>query len=378
MAGIYIHIPFCKRKCIYCDFFSVGVITADWNAFVSALLSEFEIRITEVNESFNTLYIGGGTPSLLPDNVLSTLITGIKKIAGSCFMPREVTIEVNPCDVDIQKARFWRSVGINRVSMGVQSFIDAELKAVGRRHTASDSMHAFEDLRSAGFNNISLDLIYGLPLQTLESLSDSINRILDLRPEHISIYCLMYEDGTPLVHMRNQGLISEYDDETLTCMQDLILKSLEPQGYIRYEISNYSLYGFESLHNSSYWHGSPYLGIGPAAHSYDGHNIRRNNPADIKSYISHFLNHTPVPFYHEENLNLEELREEYILTRLRTTRGICLYDYAIKFGNNAIYRLSPAIRKWQKNGSLIFDNGYIRLTSKGFMLSDAIILDLSL
>jgi len=378
MAGIYIHIPFCKRKCIYCDFFSVGVRTADWNTFISALITEFEIRIKEISGSFNTLYIGGGTPSLMPDNVLSTLITGLKRTAGYRFTPLEVTIEVNPCDVDIQKARFWRSVGINRVSMGVQSFKDTELKAVGRRHTASDSMHAFKDLRTAGFNNISLDLIYGLPLQTLESLSDSLNRILDLRPEHISIYCLMYEEGTPLFRMRNRGIISESDDETLTRMQDLILKSLEPQGYIRYEISNYSLHGFESLHNSSYWHGIPYLGIGPAAHSYDGHNTRRSNPADIKSYISHFLNHIPVPFYNEENLDIEELREEYILTRLRTARGICLYDYAAKFGNNAMHRLSPAIRKWQKNGSLILDNGYLRLTSKGFMLSDAIILDLSL
>lgn len=378
-CGLYLHIPFCRSKCIYCDFFSGGVSVADWDRLVKALLQELGERKGEMPCIPDTLYIGGGTPSLMPTKAFSRLIDGINQILGGEIHWQEATIEVNPDDVTEEKCILWKKYGINRVSMGVQSFVDSELKNIRRRHDSKCAYDAYGRLRSF-FDNISIDLMFGLPGQTVGSWNESIDKALEVAPDHISAYSLMFEDGTPISVLKNNGRLEFPSDDECVNMWKILSLRLSKAGYNQYEISNYSKRGFESLHNSRYWLGNPYLGIGPSAHSYDGCNVRRANPADLKGYLERFSleNCGKQNFYCEERLCAEELQEEMILTRMRMSQGLSLSEFEKRFGLKDKNRLLRNAYKYISDDILIMDDEHLRLSDSGIMIADEVILGLSM
>lgn len=400
MVSVYVHIPFCRRKCIYCDFFSVGERLADWGAYTEALCRELDARENERYKKFpsapgssgDTIYIGGGTPSLMPEREFRRLASRLLQFAEN---PVEFTIEVNPDDVTEEKARMWKSAGVNRVSMGVQSLIDSELKFIGRRHTAAQAVEAYRILRQH-FSNISLDVMFGLPGQTPATLRQTLERIIAMNPEHLSAYSLMYEERTALTRMRDSGSIVETDDTDTEKMFQMVSGMLGDAGYCQYEISNYYRRenGGPSEHNSRYWRGYPYIGIGPGAHSYDGERLRRANNPDINAYIKYWGGNfrekeieTDVP-WNVEILTDEELREEYIMTRLRTREGISLTDYSQRFGVRAAHELKKKGESWVKSNHLKLENAdaneipnhstlkKLSLTKRGILISDEIMVSL--
>ncbi|MDE7495911.1 MAG: radical SAM family heme chaperone HemW, partial [Muribaculaceae bacterium] len=310
-CGLYLHIPFCHRKCLYCDFFSAGDKIADWDAYIKAILSEASVRREELPSSPSTLYIGGGTPSLIPTEHFLRLMQGLKEFFPG-LSPDEFTIEANPDDIDEERINVWKAGGVNRVSLGVQSFNNDELKAVGRLHSATQAEDAILLLKEH-FSNVSTDLIFGLPGQTIESWQKTVEKMIDLCPAHISAYSLMYEHGTPLTALRETGRLKATPEEDSERMFEFLTEKLRGAGYERYEISNYARPEMYSRHNTSYWKGIPYLGLGPSAHSYDGEKARRWNVPDLKGYIGHYATKdVETPIYKEEILTEEELREEYI------------------------------------------------------------------
>ncbi len=376
---MYVHVPFCRRKCIYCDFFSVGERLADWPAFVGSLLAEGCQRVGSFADddsdtvSSSSLYIGGGTPSLMPADEFRRLADGLLELCPDG--PEEFTIEVNPDDVSADKAAVWRAAGVNRVSMGVQSLVDSELQTIGRRHTADAAVKAYGMLRKS-FRNISLDLIFGLPGQTEDSLLHTVEGFLDMSPEHISAYSLMYEEQTALTRMRDSGAIAETPEVDSVEMFSMVSGMLADAGYEQYEISNYARDGYRSIHNSAYWHGLPYLGLGPGAHSYDGLRTRRANRPDLKAWQGA---ESGFP-YTEEILSDDEFREEYIMTRLRTREGISLDDFARSFGASERARLLRQARQFTAPAGseplLSRTDSSLSLTKSGIMLSDEVISSL--
>lgn len=376
-SGLYVHIPFCKRKCIYCDFFSGGESLADWDLLVDSLLSELKTRLQELSMVPDTLYLGGGTPSLIPSDQFVKLHDGIISILNKTEPWKEFTIEINPDDVSDDKCREWKECGVNRVSMGIQSFIDTELKVIRRRHNAECAINAYRTL-SGYFDNISIDLMFGLPGQTLMSWVKSVEMALELSPEHISAYSLMFEEGTPISVLKKQGRLSFPSEEESVEMWRVLSSRLKKAGYIQYELSNYSKDGKESIHNTRYWLGNQYLGIGPSAHSYDGLRTRRANPADIKGYMYHFSTDKVRPFYNEEVLMEEELKEEMLLTRMRMRQGLDIREYESNFGAHARERLLRNADPFLRNATLLSDSYNLRLTDDGIMIADEIILALSM
>lgn len=374
MSGVYVHIPFCRRKCYYCDFFSIGSRNAPWKEYVEAVINEGQLRADEVDaHRVDTIYIGGGTPSQMPIGILDTLLKGIVHIFSPAGQMREFTVEVNPEDITEDLADCLQQCGVTRVSMGVQSFIDAELAEVGRRHNRQQAISAYDILRSR-FSNLSIDLMFGLPGQTLESWSKSISEVLTLMPEHISAYSLMWEENTALTKMRNRGRVRECDDNINDSMYLMLTEKIKEAGYEHYEISNYCLPGYRSIHNSSYWKGTPYLGLGPSAHSYDGGKVRRANPADIGRYISHFTTNSKGVFYEKEILTIEELQEEYLITGLRRCEGINLADFRLRFGETATTILENKARRMPE--LVMVENGRLCLRGEGLMRSDMAIVEL--
>lgn len=377
MAGLYFHIPFCRRKCLYCDFYSVGDRLADWQDFVSALIAEAHDRLTgRYPAVIDTLYIGGGTPSLMPADEFSRLVENIMSHIAHLA---EFTIEVNPDDVNSDIVAAWSRCGVNRISMGIQSFVDSELKAIGRRHDARTALDAYDLLRN-NFENVSIDLMFGLPGQTRESFEYSVNKAIELNPEHISAYSLMYEERTALTRLRDSGTIDEAPEELSTDMFAYLTEALEQAGYEQYEISNYAHPGFQSKHNSSYWQGKPYTGLGPGAHSYDGDRTRRANLPDLKAYLLYWLYGKGACPCEKEVLDETACREEMIMTRLRTRQGLDLNEFAKRFSDADCQRLLITARRWIDAGYLIQSSENskksLSLTRSGIMISDEIISDL--
>lgn len=377
-GGIYLHIPYCKRRCIYCDFYNEISRRQDWSRLVDGLLAEASQRLSILNGVAKlTIYCGGGTPSLMPISEMQRLMEGIRLIVAERFGESlsiiESTIEVNPDDVTEELALGWKKAGFDRISMGVQTLNDMELKVIGRRHNAEQAERAYSILRRY-FSNISLDLMFGLPYQTLDSLELTINRFLAMRPEHISAYSLMYEERSALTRMRDQGKIEETDEELSNKMFDMINNRLAEAGYNRYEISNYSLPERESRHNSAYWRGYPYIGLGPSAHSYDGERCRSFNVSNISEYLIGIESLNPDRKV--EILSDKELQEEFILTRMRTKDGISIDEYSQKFGEEATAKLLMRAKRDEMLGNLVITNGSIRISDAGVMISDEIIINL--
>ncbi len=317
MAGLYIHIPYCTVKCAYCDFYSGPLRGFEAEAYVGAALTELQARRHEVTRSedelFSTVYIGGGTPSAIAPSLLSVFCSMAAPDA-------EITIESNPEDVTELWADEAMKAGFNRVSMGVQSLADGELRSVGRRHTAAQALQAVKTLRQSGFSNISLDLIYGLPEQDLQSWKDSLDGVLDLHTPHLSAYLLSYEPGTRLYTRLMAGKTKEASEELITQMYEYLCEATRKNGLEHYEISNFASPGMRSRHNSSYWDFTPYLGIGPGAHSFDGQ-TRRFNHADFNAYMK-----DPAGFTTAEPFEPNAIHNDMVITSLRTADG---FDPAI-------------------------------------------------
>lgn len=376
-GGIYIHVPFCRHKCFYCDFYTGGDRIADWSLYINCLIQEFISRKEEISFLPSTLYIGGGTPSLIPSMEFDKLIFQIKKNISINHLD-EFTIEVNPEDVSLEKIKSWKDAGVNRISIGIQSLIDSELKAVGRFHNSVQALKAL-DLISQNFENFSVDVIFGLPNQTPESYLFSLNHLLPFSPSHISAYSLMLEESTALSLLVSQNKIFLPDEDKWLQMFKITNEILKNNGYKRYEISNYALPGKESLHNMSYWFGFPYTGLGPGAHSYDGDIIRKANHNDIKGYLRHFSEKINVylePFYTKEKLSANDLREEMIMTRLRTTDGLNLSEYSSVFGEEQKEILLKKAYFFLNKGLLVKDSNVLFLTQDGVLLYNSIVSEL--
>lgn len=368
MAGLYIHIPFCQRRCSYCGFFSTTSLECR-ESYVDALCHEMHLR---GGCSLRTIYLGGGTPSLLAPSMLERLFATIFDVYD--ISPEaEVTMECNPDDVSDEYAHFLYHLGVNRVSMGIQTFSDDRLRFLNRRHDSRQALEAFRLLRHAGFANISVDMMFGFPDETLCDWRDDIDRVLSLGMEHLSAYSLMYEEGTPLYRLLEKGKVSEVDEETYLSMYDMLVEALSKSGYEHYEISNFALPGFRSRHNSSYWDGTPYIGIGAGAHSFDG-SVRQSNITDLLRYMT-AISKDILPC-EVEMLTMTDHYNDMITTALRTKEGICLSDVERKFGTAILDDMLANAQVHLDAQRLVIEQGFIHLTLKGIALSDMVMSDL--
>lgn len=364
---LYVHIPFCHAKCAYCDFYSTP--RREWmEAFVDAAVSEWTCRSEGLGEPVDTLYFGGGTPSSLPPRLLRRLLDALPT-----ENLREATIEANPEDVtDEWTAFITGETPFRRVSMGIQSFCDTELQTVGRRHSAARAAEAIDCLRRGGIGNLSCDLIYGLPGQTQESWAMSLDRLIGFRPEHISAYLLSYEPGTRLDIMRQRGKVREADDETAEKMYSHLCERMRDAGYLHYEISNFALPGREAVHNSAYWDNSPYIGLGPGAHSFDGR-CRSFNPSALKDYIS--AGGRNVAVIEEETA--DNRFNDLLITRLRTSHGLHPDEIGSFFGPEIREFFLSTARPLLSSGDLeISPAGAYVIPESRWLTSNSILLPL--
>lgn len=367
MAGIYIHIPFCKKLCFYCDFYHV--ISADNNSsFIDALLSEASLRKDYLeNETVSTIYLGGGTPSVFSIKDLETILNHINKlfsVADNC----EITVELNPDDVQPAYLEGLKNLNINRISLGIQSWRDSDLKMLNRRHNSAQAVLALKETLSAGFENVTIDLIYGIPGMSLKEWESNLDFSFSFDIKHLSAYHLTFEPGTVFGKMLEKGAISEIDENDSASQFNILIEKAESEGFIQYEISNFGKPGYFSIHNSNYWKQISYLGLGPSAHSFNGYS-RQWNIRDLKGYIKSI--NTGKSFFESEELDTRTRFNEYIMTSLRTMWGIDLeyvegmfekegYDYVVnlagKFKNYGLMKLEKNSLVLTNQGKLISDN----------------------
>lgn len=371
MSSIYIHIPFCKTKCTYCDFYSITNFKQQ-DELVRAMLQEIEKRKSYLNGTISTIYFGGGTPSAISivdiDLILKAIFSSFKVENDA-----EITLEANPDDLSLEYFIELGKIGVNRLSMGIQSFDDQQLKAINRRHTAESALNSVKIAKQAGFDNISIDLIFGLPEQNLESWKKQVDKAMTLDVQHISAYGLIYEKNTPLWRQMKSGKVIPADDETALEMYDYLVETCSGNGFEQYEISNFSKPGFRSKHNSSYWKQVPYLGIGPSAHSYDLHS-RQWNISSIYQYCKNILK--DGAYFEKEILLEKDKYNDTVMVSLRTMEGINLDLIIDQFGIKMRDFCVKSAEKYIENNKLRIEDNFLRLTSEGIMISDKILVDL--
>ena len=361
MAGIYIHIPFCKSRCVYCGFYSTTLLNLR-QRYVDAVCREMEIRTH--SDTISTIYLGGGTPSQLSIRQLHQLFKALNNI-NKVENDAEVTIEMNPDDVTAEYATALPQLGINRVSMGAQTFDDYRLRFLNRRHTAAQVPTAVERLRRAGIRNISIDLMYGFPDETLDDWQHDIDAALALNVEHLSAYSLMYEEGTALFELMNKEQITKSDEETERQMYDVLIDRLTAAGYEHYEISNFARPGYRSRHNSSYWTDVPYIGLGAAAHSYDLKS-RYWNVDDIEQYIKGI--ETGNPIVEREEIDAQTRYNDRVMLSLRTCEGLDLSQLSPAERSYCLEQARPFL----SGGKLCQRDGRLMLTRQGLFVSDMV------
>ena len=371
MSGIYVHIPFCRSRCIYCGFYSTTLMDLR-HQYVDAVCAEMRLRRDYISGPYSTIYVGGGTPSTLDVMDLKKLFDNIYKVF-SVETDAEVTIECNPDDVTPSFVDLLAGLPVNRVSIGVQTFSDGRLKLLRRRHDAAEIYQAVDNLRRGGISNISVDLIFGFPCETLTDWIYDIESALSLNVEHISAYSLMYEEGTPLYTMLSKGRVAQTDDELSLVMYDELVSRLGRAGFEHYEISNFARSGFRSRHNSSYWRQIPYIGLGAAAHSFDLCS-RQWNVSNVASYIS-AIDCESVPMEREE-LDSNTIFNDIITTALRTSEGIDLKWLDLTLGQSYCNILLDNASRYLSEGLLVLDNGCLHLTYRGIFVSDMVMGDL--
>jgi oxygen-independent coproporphyrinogen-3 oxidase len=390
---LYIHIPFCIKKCIYCDFYSIpiippfpplvegkiGGVIAD---YIKALRKEIELR-KGVADNLKTIYIGGGTPTILSEKEIAGLLQAMRD--NHVIDPdAEITIEANPRTISENKAKKLLDSGINRISIGVQSFIDAELEVLGRSYNADDAIQSVKDMRSAGFKNISIDLIYGIPFLSsqesgvrsqelqIKNWEYSLQKALELSPEHISTYELTPEKNTPLYEDIKSGRLAMSDEGVIAEMYYKGLDMLKKHGYVHYEISNFAKSGYKCIHNLNYWNRGKYLGIGAGAHSFFS-GKRTGNARDISRYIES-INNNKMPVAEEHYITNDEALKEFILLGMRKTDGI---DMKL-LPDKKMVLMKKAVEELSSHGLVEVKGNYLRLTRKGLILSNEVIVQVLL
>ncbi len=365
MAGIYVHIPFCAKRCIYCGFFST-VRQEEAARYVSTLCRELQLRKGYLSDApVKTLYFGGGTPSRLTPEQISRIISSIDSTLGLSNL-EELTVECNPDDITPDYVCALRALGVNRISMGVQTFNDDLLSFLRRRHTATQSLDAVRICRDSGITNISIDLMYGLPGQTLDMFRSDLETALSACVQHISSYCLSYEEGTPLQALRDQEKLIPATDDFCAQMFTLMCTTLRNAGFDHYEISNFCKPGYHSRHNSSYWTGIPYMGLGAGAHSYNG-TSRQWSPDDLDAYMAGIEQGKPL--FEIEHLSPDDLYNEKIMLSLRTTQGLNLSALPPQDRLTVLQSAESLINK----GSLLLENNHLRIPESRMFISDSII-----
>lgn len=373
MAGIYIHIPFCKQRCTYCDFYT-RVAPELTELYIGTLIKEIELRRNYINGNIKTIYFGGGTPSILKKSELDLIFDSILN-TFNVDVDTEITLEANPDDLTDSFIQEIITLPINRLSIGIQSFNDSDLQLMHRRHTAREAIEAVKRAQNFGFGNISIDLIYGLPGQTLRQWNKQLTMAFGLGVQHISAYGLTYEKETQLYNMKNRGEIIACSDVTMNKMYSSMVKKMRENGFEAYEISNFAKPGFRSKHNSAYWKREYYLGLGPSAHSYNGV-TRQWNVSSTKSWINAIKNN--LPFFDKEVLSEFDNYNEYIMVSLRTAEGVNLEYIKENFDGKWASDFLKNIQGLIKTGH-VYENGfYYALTEKGFKISDFIISKLML
>lgn len=371
MAGVYIHIPFCKSRCTYCDFYT-GTNESQIDAFVEVLCAEARMRAVEFSETIQTVYFGGGTPSRLHQKHFEQIFKTLYAVS-SIHENAEITLEANPDDLSPDYIRMLPQLPFNRISIGIQSFNDDELKFLNRRHSAQQAIDAVKNCKKAGFNNISIDMMYGLPNQTLDIWKKDLQQAIDLNIQHISAYHLIYEEKTRMYSLLQAGKIHPVDEEMSTQMFSELIETLTNAGFTHYEISNFGKTGCFSQHNSSYWKGEKYIGLGPAAHSFDGNN-RSWNISSLSRYIKNMA--SKAPERETEHLTLNQKYNEFILTGLRTIWGIDLQQLKIIFGERYSDFCMQNAQKYMDEHLLKTENGALKLTRDGIFISDGIMSEL--
>jgi len=371
MAGVYIHIPFCKKLCSYCDFYHVVVSDIKTDC-INAIIKEISLKKNYLGkESVSTIYLGGGTPSLLSLNETETIINQIHK---HFFVnaANEITVEVNPDDINPEYLSGLRKLNVNRISIGIQSWRDADLKLMNRRHDAKQAEQALKNVIKAGFENISVDLIYGLPKTTIKDWESNLDITFSYDVKHLSAYHLTIEKGTRLKKMLEKGTINEINEDESVALFNLLIEKSDKAGFIHYEISNFGKSGYFSIHNSNYWKQVNYIGVGPSAHSFNGYSRQWNIKA-IKKYID-LVNKEKI-FFEKEELDARTKFNEYIMTSLRTMWGIDLNYVEKTFEKEGYDYIVNLSGKFKEYGLIKNENQFLILTDQGKMISDNIIAE---
>jgi len=372
MAGIYIHIPFCRQKCYYCDFYKT-VNTSLRTPFLQALRKEIKQSKSYLHDQVvETIYFGGGTPSVLTKEELNEIIECLTD-EFQISSRTEITFEANPDDLSPDYLKLLRDTGINRLSIGIQSFTDLQLKKMNRRHDSKQAIECVENAVNAGFDNISIDLIYGLPGLTKQEWKNSLKRAFDLPVQHLSAYHLTYHEGTAFYTWLKKGTLKESNESESTEQFEILLRETEKQGFEQYEISNFAKNSLYSKHNTSYWLGKNYLGVGPSAHSFNGHS-RRWNVADVNRYVT-ALN-SGQNYFEEEVLSKKDKYNEYILTRIRTIWGVSVDTLNKNFGEETANYFLKNIQKYRDANLVVEKNNQYNLSQKGLFISDEIMSNL--
>ncbi|WP_099464274.1 radical SAM family heme chaperone HemW [Parabacteroides provencensis] len=372
MAGLYIHVPFCAKRCLYCDFFSNTEMKYK-ESYVAAIIREIDLRKEYLaNEPLNTIYFGGGTPSQLEAFDFERIFDAIYR-SFNCSNCQEVTLEANPDDMTPEYVAMLCNFPFNRVSMGVQSFKETDLHFLNRRHNRKQAIEAVNLCKDNGIYNISIDLIYGLPNQTLADWIHNLDEAIELNVPHLSSYHLIYEEGTALYKLKEAGKIQPIAEDLSVSLFSSLIDKLTEAGYQHYEISNFAKPGFISQHNSSYWTGKKYLGIGPSAHSYNG-TEREWGISSLPAYIKSIS--TGIPSIEKEKLDLYTRYNDYIITGLRTMWGINLHKIQEQFGNKLRTYCEQQAAIHKKQGLLIQENETLTFSRRGIFISDGIMSDL--
>ncbi len=365
--GLYLHIPFCRQRCHYCDFYFVTNNKLQ-EEFTRSIIIELERRKDEldISKPIQSIYFGGGTPSLLETKYLEQIFEKIYNIY-QVSENAEITLEANPDDIDLQKLNELKSLPINRLSVGIQSFFEEDLKWMNRAHNKQQATACLDNIALAGFNNISADLIYGFDILSNEKWMQNLDKIAQYpHIKHLSCYQLTVEPKTPLEKLIKNGTYKNSPDEKFVEQFEILMDWIDKNNFSQYEISNFSKPGYAAVHNSNYWKGLPYLGLGPSAHSYDGINIRKKNTASLGDYIIN-----PLQF-EIENLSTQNLYNEYIMTRLRTSSGINLNEVKSVFGDGYYNHIYNMLKEEDISDYIIIENDIIILNKSGKLLADGI------
>lgn len=369
MAGIYLHFPFCKSKCAYCNFYSV-VEEQTRHDFLSAIRNEIEMRKDYLEgEPVSTIYLGGGTPSLFKAIEIQEIISSLHKHFNIIPEP-EFTIEANPDTVSMQSLDEYRAIGINRVSIGIQSFFDDDLMYLSRRHDSRHAISILKNINEIGFKEVTLDLIYGIPTLTDEKWITNLETAFASCANHLSAYALTIEEKTALAKRIMDGKAAPVDDDTVVRQYFILTEMARKNGFEHYEVSNFARHGHHSRHNSSYWEGEKYLGLGPSAHSYNG-NSRQWNIANTKAYNSFLLN-KKESFFEIEHLSPTDKYNEYVMTSLRTQKGCNTDNISNRFGEKSRRHFLKHIEPFINDSRLIINGSNYALSDEGMLFADGI------